>query len=115
MDDEALVRDAEDVVIRRATTLVADLGIDLEARNQARVHLWFEERFGTPCRPHPSTEAAIGVRLRGGDLELHASFGLADLLARTVRPNPGLVTRDVYERKAGALARAHRPVLAGLT
>jgi hypothetical protein len=30
-----------------------------QIRNQARVHLWYEEKFGIPCPPHESTEAAI--------------------------------------------------------
>ena len=30
-----------------------------QIRNQARVHLWYEEKFGVGCPPHQSTEAAI--------------------------------------------------------
>ncbi len=37
--------DAEDVVIRRAARLLGDLGVAVEVRNEARVHLWCEPRF----------------------------------------------------------------------
>lgn len=37
--------EAEDVVIRRARTLLADLRVNVEVKNQARVHLWYQQRF----------------------------------------------------------------------
>ncbi len=45
-DDSDLSWDAEDAVIQRAALLFADLPIKVEVRNQARVHLWYEEKFG---------------------------------------------------------------------
>ena len=111
-DATDLSYEAEDAVIQRAAALFADLGVDVEVRNQARVHLWFEDHFGTPCAPHASTRAAIdrfparmaaiGVRRRSDGLELYAPYGTDDLLSMVVRPNPGLVTRDVYERKVAS-------------
>ncbi len=47
-DDTDLSWEAEDRVIRRAAALFADLGVVVEVRNQARVHLWYPERFGAP-------------------------------------------------------------------
>ncbi len=38
--------EAEDAVIRRAEVLFRDLKVPVEVRNQARVHLWFNGRFG---------------------------------------------------------------------
>ncbi|MBB2935270.1 hypothetical protein FHX82_002290 [Amycolatopsis bartoniae] len=48
---------AEDEVIRRGRTLFGDLPVEI--RNEARVHLWYEDHFGVPCPPYPSSEAAI--------------------------------------------------------
>ena len=45
-DDRDLSWDSEDSVIRRVNVLAGDLGIRVETRNQARVHLWYERRFG---------------------------------------------------------------------
>ncbi|MBO1081436.1 nucleotidyltransferase family protein [Roseomonas haemaphysalidis] len=47
-DDADLSWDAEDRVIRRAAALFGDLGVAVEVRNQARVHLWYPARFGAP-------------------------------------------------------------------
>ena len=47
-DDGDLSWDAEDRVVRRAAEVFAGTGIDVEVRNQARVHLWYENRFGVP-------------------------------------------------------------------
>ena len=45
-DDRDLSWDTEDAVIRCVGALAGDLGISVETRNQARVHLWYENRFG---------------------------------------------------------------------
>ena len=42
---------AENEVIERAAHLFADLNVSIEVRNQARVHLWYEEKFGLPYPP----------------------------------------------------------------
>ena len=47
-DDSDLSWEAEDRAIRRCAALFADLGVTVELRNQARVHLWYEMRFGHP-------------------------------------------------------------------
>jgi hypothetical protein len=105
--------DAEDRVIRRAAGLFADLPQEVEVRNEARVHLWYEERYGVPCPPYtstaaavasfPSTSSCLAVRLRGADpaagLDVLAPFGFGDLFALRARPNPVLAPRDVYEAK----------------
>lgn len=49
---------------------------EVEIRNEARAHFWYEQKFDMHCPPHESTEAAIdlfaattcclGVRLEPG-------------------------------------------------
>jgi hypothetical protein len=92
--------DAEDLVIRRvAAAFAPDLSPLVEVRNQARVHLWFEARFGESYAPlRGSAEAlerftsatfAVGVRLEADDrMAIFAPFGLEDLFALRLRPNP---------------------------
>jgi hypothetical protein len=103
-DDTDLSWEAEDAVIRGA-----GLPATVEIRNEARVHLWYERKFGVPCPPYPSTEAAIdsfaattcclGVRLVADRWRVYAPHGLADVFNLVVRPNPGLAPRHVYEAK----------------
>jgi uncharacterized protein len=107
---------AEDRVIRAAEEVFAGLTAPVQIRNQARVHLWYEEKFGLPCPPHTSTEAAIdtyeattaslGVRLElGGRMRIYAPYGLSDVFNLVVRPNPVLAPRSVYEAKTARWRR----------
>ena len=109
-DDGDLSWEAEDAVIRRAADVFAGCGGALEVRNEARVHLWYEDHFGVPCPPYASTEAAIdsfaataccvGVRLAAGRHHVYAPHGFDDLAAFVLRPNAVLAPRSVYETKA---------------
>ena len=109
-DGSDLSWDAEDAVIQAGQREFAGIPALVQIRNQARVHLWFPQKFGVPCPPHASTEAAIatypstaaslGVRVEsGGRYRICAPYGLADVFNLVVRPNPLLATRPVYEAK----------------
>ncbi|MEU5973895.1 nucleotidyltransferase family protein [Streptomyces sp. NPDC047315] len=109
-DGTDLSWEAEDSAIRAGRTAFAGLPAEVEIRNEARVHLWYEEKFGVPCPPHRSTEAAIdcfaattcclGVRLEpDGRWRVYAPHGLSDVFNLVVRPNPVLAPREVYETK----------------
>jgi len=99
-DGSDLSYEAEDGVIQHAAAAYPpDLTALVEVRNQARVHLWFEAHFGEPYEPLSSTDEAhgrfvspayaVGVRLERDDrLTLAAPFGLEDLFAMRLRPNP---------------------------
>ncbi|WP_330434266.1 nucleotidyltransferase family protein [Streptomyces sp. NBC_00825] len=110
-DGTDLSWEAEDVVIKAGQEVFAGLPAEVEIRNEARVHLWYEQKFGVPCPPHDSTEAAIdsfaattcclGVRLdRDGGWRVYAPHGLSDVFNLVVRPNPVLAPQEVYEAKA---------------
>lgn len=108
-DARDLSAEGEEAVQRRAAELLGDLDARPDVRNEARVHLWYEERFGVPCPPYASTEAAIATfpstssafaaRLRDGSLEVCAPCGFTDLFALRTRPNIVLAPRAVYEAK----------------
>jgi hypothetical protein len=109
-DGSDLSWEAEDAVIRAGDAVYAGLPAPVQIRNQARVHLWYPQKFGLPCPPHPSAEAAIdtyeaanaclGVRAeRSGRWRVYAPHGLSDVFNLVVRPNPVLAPRGVYEAK----------------
>jgi hypothetical protein len=99
-DASNLSYEAEDAVIRRVRAAFDEpLRSMVEVRNQARVHFWFEAKFGEPYSPlsrtpqalerFASATFAVGVRLEPDDrLQIEAPFGLADLFALRLRPNP---------------------------
>ena len=109
--------EAEDVVIRQvATAFDAPLRDMVEVRNQARVHLWFEGRFGEPYAPlthsaqalgrFVSPMFAVGVRLEVDDtMTVIAPFGLEDLFDLRLRPNPTRTSPNFEKIAAAAKAR----------
>lgn len=113
-DGSDISYEAEDVVIRRvAAALPTDLAPLVEVRNQARVHVWFEGKFGEAYTPlGSSAEAlqrfvsplfAVAVSLNADDsLRIAAPFGLEDLFDLRLRPNPRRPTVG-YARVSTAL------------
>lgn len=109
-DSANLTWEAEDLAIQAGRAAFAGLPCEVEIRNEARVHVWYEEHFGVPCPAYTSAEAAIatfpavasciGVRLGPDDAwQIYAPYGVSDLLSLTVRPNLTLAPRHVYVAK----------------
>ncbi len=108
---------AEQHVQQRVNTVLADLGITAEAKNQARVHLWYPEHFGFDYpQLHGSRDGiarflvpgtCVGMRPRGdgdGDgegasFEVHAPYGLAMLYEGLLTMNPLTPHRELFEAK----------------
>ena len=115
---------AEDRVIKAAAAaLPPPLDALVEVRNQARVHLWFADRFGgEDYPPLAGTDEAlsrflcpafsVGVRLEADDgISLAAPFGLEDVFAMRLRPNPDRpFRREGFDRVVGS-ARTRWPEL----
>ena len=90
---------AEDAVIRRLTARLGNVGPPVEARNQARVHLWYPEKHGLPYPPlHRSTDGIdrfltrntmVGLRRAPDGYDVYAPHGFDDIAGLIVRPNPG--------------------------
>lgn len=122
-DDTDTSYEAEDVVIKRvAAAFEAPLRELVEVRNQARVHLWFNKKFGAdePYPPLENSAAAlkrfvatafcVGVRLEADDrLSVWAPFGLEDLFALRLRPNPLRVKGAGGWERTTASAKARWP------
>jgi hypothetical protein len=108
--------EAEDAAIGKASRAFGDLGVEVQVRNQARVHLWYESKFGIPCQPLVSSRDGInhflnqsscfGIRPGQNQPDVYAPFGFHDLYAMVVRPN---MRRDLplaYAAKAARWKRA---------
>jgi uncharacterized protein len=110
-DDADLSWEAEHQVVRRVGARIVDLPAPVEVRNQARVHLWFKQRFGADYPPLRSADEsltryasfvhAVGVRLEtDGRLDVIAPFGLGDLFGMLIRPNRVIDNQISHEAKA---------------
>src|SRR5665213_2016649 len=88
---------AEDAAIRALRDRLAHLGVTIELRNQARVHLWYPEKHRLPYPPlRCATEGIdrfltrntqIGIRRMGDGYEVYAPNGFDDVATMIVRPN----------------------------
>lgn len=94
----------------RLQRLFCALPVRLDIKNEARVHLWYEARFGSAISSYtstahaiatfPTTATAIGIQPAPSGLVISAPFGLSDLFSLIVRPNKAQITRSIYEAKA---------------
>ncbi|WP_421693947.1 nucleotidyltransferase family protein [Aestuariivirga sp.] len=107
-DDSDLSWEAEDAVIRRVSPLAEALGLPVEVKNQARVHLWYPQRFGGG---YPQLHSAldgiarylvrctcVGIDTATG--EVIAPDGFADLEAGLLRINPLFPQPGKWQTKA---------------
>ncbi|MEM9061328.1 MAG: nucleotidyltransferase family protein [Pseudomonadota bacterium] len=102
--------EAEDRIIRSGKRHFTG-SIPVEIRNQARVHLWYEDHFGRPIAAHTDCREsianfacethAIGVRLTTDDrFEIYAPYGLDAVFDLRLVPNPVNRNRRTHEAKA---------------
>ena len=102
--------DAEDREILKATATFADLPVKIQIRNQARVPLWYERKFGIAFPPVAKASdgidrflcrtVAVGIKRDENDFSIHAPFGLDLLLEGKLVPNTFLPLPRVYADKA---------------
>lgn len=103
--------EAEDAVIRRCAGVFGTFEAEVQLRNQARVHLWYEQKFGAAYSPLASScdgidrfttpSSMYGVASdETGNLRIYAPHGFSDPFDLMVRPNPASVAvAHVYEEK----------------
>ncbi len=121
-DSSDLSSESENDYAAKAGRLLRDLNIATDVKNEARVHLWYEQHFGYKIAPYESVEDAIStwpttatsVAITTGTdgiLRLSAPFGLNDLLGLIVRANKTQITEEIYQAKiarwAGLWPRLH--------
>lgn len=102
----------EDRIIKDLELLLKDIDGVFDVKNEARVHIWYKEKYGTEIIPYVSVEDAIsswgatitciGVRLEKGKFKVCCPYGLNDIFSMTIRPVKGHFTEDAY------IARANR-------
>jgi len=108
-DNSDLSFEVEDTAIKQIIRETEPCKIRLDIKNQARVHLWYKDRFGYDITPYdsiesaintwPTTATAVGVRLENGALKVYAPFGLNDLFGMIVKANKAKITEEIYMEK----------------
>ncbi|MFJ4432293.1 nucleotidyltransferase family protein [Pseudomonas sp. NPDC089395] len=116
--DEDLSWEAEDRIIARVHQACAHLGANIEVRNQARVHLWYEAKFGAHYPPLQKVtdgidrylirSTCLGVDVDTG--ELYSTHGLDELQNDRLRLNELNPQPELFRVKAASY-RARWPWL----
>lgn len=112
-DGSDLSEQAEAAVGARVDASLGDLGVTIEAKNQARVHTWYPQWFGKPYAPLHSSRDGIARFLvpctcvglqpgAGGTPVLYAPYGLDALYGGILRPNPLIDHRALFRQKAAS-------------
>lgn len=112
-DRSDLSEQAEAAVAARVDAHMRDLGVTIEAKNQARVHTWYPQWFGKPYAPlHASRDGierflvpctCVGLQAGADGIPLlYAPYGLDALYRGILRPNPLMDHRDLFRQKAAS-------------
>ena len=108
--DEDLSYESEDFVIRKIKKGLGNLADLVDIKNEARVHLWYNEKYQIKREPYSSVEDAIaswgatitcvGVRMMNGKLEVYAPYGLEDIFGMIIRPVKRDFSKEMYDERA---------------
>ncbi len=107
--DEDTSYESEDVVIKDLEKRLNSINAIVDIKNEARVHIWYNPKYGTNRAPYTSCEDAIrswgstitciGVRRENGKLIVCCPYGLDDLFSMTIRPVKRYFTKEDYIKK----------------
>jgi hypothetical protein len=107
-DDSDLSWCSEDEVIRRVAAETADIPITVDVKNQARVHLWYAERFGGDYPQLKSSQdgidrylvscTCVGIEVQSG--KVYTPDGLHDLARGVLRMNLRNPRPNLFRQKA---------------
>jgi len=108
--DEDVSYEAEDQVIKRIQKSLSDVNVSLDIKNEARVHLWYYEKYGIKRDAYTSVEDAIaswgatvtciGICVKQGKLIVYAPYGLDDLFGMVIRPVKREFSKEAYDERA---------------
>lgn len=108
-DPYDLSEESEKQIQLRVSHHFQHIPLRFDVKNQARVHLWYEKKFGTKISPYssifsaienwPTTSTAIGVTKIQSVQKVFAPLGLEDVMSLKVRPNKKLVAENIYAEK----------------
>ena len=108
-DADDLTENGEAQHAARIRAAFSHLPVWIDVKNEARVHTWYEAKFGHQIAPHtstadaittfPTTATAVGIRPSGSMAEIYAPFGVDDLLGAVVRANKKQITNEIFDAK----------------
>ena len=108
--------DKENEMILMGREAFLDIGIEIEIRNQARVPVWYKEKFGIEFPPvdhavysvrrYPSKTSAIALSFDSNfGYQIYAPFGIRNIVNGCILPNRRLDIEHIYKSKTNEWIR----------
>jgi len=107
--DEDITYEKEDEIIKYLEKRLDKLHLSFDIKNENRVPIWYEEKYGIKRKKYTSVEEAIsrwgttitcmGVRLSKNKLIVCAPYGLNDLFSLIIRPVTIDFDKESYLKK----------------
>lgn len=107
--------ESEDVIIKNLEERLESLNVVCDIKNEARVHIWYNPKYGTNREPYTSCEDAISswgstvtciaCRLENNKFKFFCPYGLDDLFNLTIRPVKRYFDKEQYEERAARWKR----------
>lgn len=104
--------ESEDVIIKDLEERLKDLNVSCDIKNQARVHIWYNPKYGVDRDAYVdvydaisswgSTVTCIACKLVDGKFEFYYPYGLDDLFNLTIRPVKRYFSKEQYEKKSNS-------------
>ena len=109
-DDRHLEESHEQELKRRIVAILPDFPLWIDLKNQARVHIWYKDKFGYEIQPYeslehaintwPTTATSLGLRRENGeDWVVYAPFGIEDIFSMKIKANSRQITEEIYMKK----------------
>lgn len=102
--------EAEDIIIKDLESRLSHIDTSFDIKNQGRVYIWYNEKYGTNRDKYISVEDAIsswgatvtciGVRLENNELKVYCPYGLNDIFSMIIRPVKKDFEKESYVKRA---------------
>ncbi|HPF42735.1 MAG TPA: nucleotidyltransferase family protein [Bacillota bacterium] len=109
-DEHDLSYEKEDEIRKMVKKECGYINLDVDVINEARVHLWYKQKFGIDLKQYtstedaidswPSTASAIGIRKAGTEYVIYAPYGLEDAFSGIIRANKKVISKEIFLAKA---------------
>ncbi len=109
-DDTHMKEQDEKKIKNEIENYLDEFPLWIDLKNQARVHIWYEEKFGYAIKPYtsledainswPTTATSLGLRRdKNGDWVIYAPFGVKDIFGMRIKANTRQITEEIYMSK----------------
>jgi hypothetical protein len=100
----------EERIAKRIKEKIGEFPLKIDVKNEARVHMWYKEKFGYDIEPYksledainswPTTSTSLGIRREGKDeWVVYAPFGIDDIFDLKLISNCRQITEEIYMQK----------------